>query len=181
MSNPEDNFQSKFNETWRLRAQGKRETVLAIAEKYLGKAREAKDQAGEALFLKLYAQVHSDKGELREALSYYKQIERIYIDLKDEVRQMHTLRHIGDMYRELGEQECAEKCLVQVVDFYRNSPTNDLETANANRVFAIVQEDLKKTALAITHWEKAKALYAKVGIPEGVEECNVHLEKLHQP
>ncbi|MCE7995306.1 MAG: hypothetical protein HEP71_25235 [Roseivirga sp.] len=166
-------FQSQFKKAWALRNHGNYTQVLAIAEEQLASAREAGDRASEALFLKLFAQVHSDKKELKESLSFYKQIERLYIELKDEVRQMHTLRHIGSLYHELKEFQCAEKCLVQVVNFVGSR--SDMEAANTFRSYALALEGLGEKPRALEFWQKAKDIYQAHNIGEGVAECNVHL------
>ena len=166
-------FQTKFNEAWALRNHGNFVQVLAIAEIQLALAQVAGDRAAEALFLKLYAQVHADKKELKESLSYYKQIERIYIELKYEVKQMHTLRHIGSLYHELKEYQCAEKCLIQVVDF--TGSRNDMEAANTFRSYALALEGLGDKSRAMSFWQKAKDIYQTFDIEEGVAECEAHL------
>lgn len=168
-----EDFQVQFNKAWALRNHGNYAQVLAIAEAQLALAQQAKDRKAEALFLKLYAQVHSDKRELRESLKYYKQIERIYIELEDQVRQMHTLRHIGSLFHELKEYECAEKCLVQVVGFIGNR--TDMEAANTFRVYALALEGLDKKPSSISFWQRAKDIYQAYDIEEGVTECDQHL------
>lgn len=166
-------FQSQFKKAWALRNHGNYSQVLAIAEEQLPLAQKAGDRASEALFLKLFAQVHSDKKELRESLSYYKQIERIYIRLKDEHKQMHALRHIGSLYHELKEVECAEKCLVQVVDFVGNR--SDMEAANTFRSYALAQEGLGEKSRATAFWQKARDIYQAHGIEEAVAECDANV------
>ncbi|GEM_PF-3034374 len=168
-----EDFQIQFNKAWSLRNHGNYTQVLAIAEAQLTLAQEANDRKAEALFLKLYAQVHADKRELRESLKYYKQIERIYIALEDLPRQMHTLRHIGSLFYELKEYECSEKCLVQVVDFIGNR--TDMEAANTFRVYALALEGLGQKPRSINFWQKAKDIYQTYDIEEGVMECDQHL------
>lgn len=170
-----DAFQTQFNQAWALRNHGNYAQVLAIAQEQLALAQDVGDRAAEALFLKLYAQVHSDKKEFKESLSFYKQIERIYIGLKDEVRQMHTLRHIGSLYQELKEYQCAEKCLVQVVDFIGDR--RDLEAANTFRTYALALEGLSDKSRAMSFWQKARDIYQVHDIEEGVMDCDNHLEE----
>ncbi|OEK01525.1 hypothetical protein BFP97_08310 [Roseivirga sp. 4D4] len=166
-------MQAKFNEAWALRNKGNSEEVLLIAEQYLKNSKTPEDKA---LFLKLYAQVYSDTGRLREALAHYKEIERIYIQIKDEAKQMHALRHVGDLYHQLGEFECAQKCLVQVVDYNEEHEVNILEKANTHRVYALAVENSHNASEAKVHWQKGESYYAQLGIEEGVNECRDHLE-----
>lgn len=170
-----DSVQQQFNVAWSLRNLGNFPQALAIAEEQLALAREKKDLTAEAMFLKIYAQVHSDKKELREALSCYKKIEHIYIVLKDKARQMHTLRHIGNLYLDLEEFECAEKCLIQVVEAYEANSPAALEMANTHRLYALALGDLNRQTEARIYWQKAKEVYEKLWIPEAVEECEGYL------
>lgn len=167
-----EDFQTQFNKAWALRNHGNYAQVLAIAEAQLALAQQAKDRKAEALFLKLYAQVHSDKRKLRESLKYYKQIERIYLELGDLPGQMHTLRHIGSLFYELKEYECAEKCLVQVVDFIGNR--TDMEAANTFRIYALALEGLGQKTSSFNFWQKARGIYQAHDIEEGVLECDQH-------
>lgn len=167
-------MQSKFNEAWALRNKGDSDEALRIAEEFLAKSSTPADKA---LFLKLFAQIYSDTGDLRKSLAYYKEIEKIYIQIEDKERQMHTLRHIGDLYYQLSELECAQKCLVQVVDYVEEEHfINNLEKANTHRIYALALGGLGKKPEAKTHWEKAKSHYTQLGIEEGLSECQSHLD-----
>lgn len=168
-------FQSKFNEAWVLRNSGDYKQVDALIDKYLPLTQKTNDKASEALFLKLKAQLHSDKNEIKESLKYYKQIERLYIELGDQTKQMNTLRHIGSAYYELKEYECAQKCLVQVVDAYASNSPNPLELANSHRAYALVMKSQGSISDSIFHWEKARELYKNLCIEESVQECDNHL------
>lgn len=173
-------FKAQFREAWHARVKGEYDKALALAEQSLQKADQQSDKAAMAMFLKIYAQVHSDKDELEESLRYYKQIEDLYIELGDSTSQMHTLRHIGSAYQELGKTECAEKCLKQVVDHYKINETNTLEKANTHRVYAITMEAMERNEEAISYWEMAKGGYSQLDITEGVLECDEHLQGLYK-
>lgn len=169
-----DEFQTQFSKAWALRNHGNYAQVLAIAEEQLALAQKSGDRSAEALFLKLYAQVHSDKKELKESLKYYKQIERIYIELEDGAKQMHALRHIGSLYYELKEYQCAEKCLVQVVDFMGDR--SDMEAANTFRIYALALAGIGEKSRSTDFWQKARDIYQAHDIEEGVIECDKHLD-----
>ena len=151
---PEE-FQIQFQKGWSLRNDGRYEEAIALAQEHIVLAQEADDQASEALFVKLTAQVHTDQGAHRDALKNYKQLEHIYIGLEDKPNQMHALRHIGMLFQELGEHECAQKCLIQVVEAYGAQPPSALEIANTHRLYALALEGLDKMDEAKTYWQKA--------------------------
>lgn len=163
---------AQFDQAWSLRNKGEYDKVLEIAENGL---ESMDDPASRALFLKLMAQVQSDKDELREALTTYKKMEKLYIELGNVPRQMHALRHIGSTFYALEEFECAEKCLIQVVEAYEANPPNVLELANTHRLYALALEARNSKPAALTFWQKAKEGYASLDLKEGVEECEGHL------
>ena len=171
-----EDFQKQFDKGWQLRNEGKIEEVVTLAENHLSLAQAQGNQAAEALFLKLFAQVHADQDNLRDALSYYKRLEKVYISLGDLPKQMHALRHIGSTFLALEEHQCAQKCLIQVVNAYEAQPPHPLEVANTHRLYALALEKLENKTEAHTYWEQAKSIYQSLGIEEGVKECEGYLK-----
>ncbi len=168
-------FEQIFQEAWTLRNDNHTKEALALANSAFEQAENSNEIEGQALMLKVIAQVQQDQGDLGLALKTYKKIEPLYIQLKKTPEQMHTLRHIGSLFLELGKAECAERCLVQVAENYENSDTNPLEKANAFRVYALSLEERDKPQEAKQYWSKAKKAYEKVGLEEGINECDSHL------
>lgn len=158
------NYQSVFDHTWQLRNQGKAQEALFMANQALAAAVEAKDEQSQALMLKIIAQVNHDMGELSEALTTYKRIEPLYIALGKKAEQMHVLRHIGSLFLALNKAECAEKCLVQVVDHYEANEVLALEKANAYQAYAQSLEARDKMAKAVHYKTKAQEIYQQLGI-----------------
>lgn len=158
------NYQSVFDHTWLLRNQGKGHEAIFMAKQALEVAEKDKDMHGQALMLKIIAQVHHDLGEREEALSIYKKIEDIYIELEKKAEQMHVLRHIGSLFLELGKAECAEKCLVQVVAHYTANEVLPLEKASALNAYGKSLEARDKTEESTVQLEKARAIYDQLGI-----------------
>jgi len=157
-------FQSVYDQAWQLRNEEAYDKANALAHKGLSRAKEMDDALGQALMLKIIAQVHHDNNELDLALKTYKKIEPIYIDLKMQPQQMHALRHIGNLFLELGKAECAEKCLVQVVENYEEHETPQLEKANAYYAYAMSLKKRGKTDEASAYEEKSKDIYNAYGI-----------------
>lgn len=173
-------LKDQFQEAWQARVNTDYDRALTLAKEGLALAENTNDLEAQAMFLKINAQVASDKGELDEALKHYKQIEKLYIELGDDARQMHTLRHIGAIFLELGKSECAEKCLIQVIDYNEANQVDTLEHANTHRVYALTTELSKQTQVAINHWEKARIGYSDLNITEGIDECDQHLRALYK-
>lgn len=164
-----------YEQAWKHRAAKQSTEALKIAQEGLTKAQEVNDLLGQALMLKIQAQLHHDRNELAEALKIYKQIEPLYIQLDMLPEQMHTLRHIGGLFLELGKAECAERCLVQVAEQYDSDETTPLEKANAYRIYALSLEERGKPEEANKYWRQARNLYAELGLADGVKEADQHL------
>lgn len=158
------NYQSIFDHTWQLRNKGKMNEAVQLASEALKNAEEKNDLHGQALMLKIIAQVNHDNGQLGEALKTYKRIEPIYIQLDKKPQQMHVLRHIGSLFLEMGKAECAEKCLVQVVDHYEAHEVLALEKANALNAYGKSLQARDKSKEAAKQLNKAKAIYENLGI-----------------
>ena len=91
----------------------------------------------------------------------------------DERLLAHTIRHLADVHRRLGQLSEAEPFYVEALAIYRQSQsTAPLEFANALRPLALLKEGQSKKAEAKQIWEEAKSLYQSVSIDAGVEECD---------
>lgn len=89
-----------------------------------------------------------------------------------EPRQLaHTLRHVGDLERELGRGDLADAHLVEALDIARRENVAPLELANTIRPLALLRGD-------IALLEEARELYESVNVQPGVEEMTRHIERL---
>jgi tetratricopeptide (TPR) repeat protein len=75
----------------------------------------------------------------------------------------HTLRHLGDIEREMGRMDDAKIHLVEALDIARREEVAPLELANTVRVLALIRDD---EAL----WREAHALYVRANVPPGIAE-----------
>lgn len=158
------NYHSVFDHTWQLRNQGKGHEAIAMAKQALVVAEKDQDLNGQALMLKIIAQVQHDLGDLDEALRTYKTIEPLYIKMGKKQEQMHVLRHIGSLFLDLGKAECAEKCLIQVVEHYERSKVLALEKANALNAYGKSLLAREKQEEGNKQLDKAKSIYDQLGI-----------------
>jgi tetratricopeptide (TPR) repeat protein len=127
----------------------------------------------------LQAQFMRDQGALIESKKYYNQALDCFEKLNLETTVAHTLRHIADVERELGEVDDANDHYQKALNMYRSgADTSPLDLANALRGYALLHEDMDHKEKAKAMWKEAMMLYQKSKISEGVQECESHLAKL---
>lgn len=118
------------------------------------------------------AQIERDRNQPDAALPYYQEAEAIARDQSDNTVLAHTIRHLGDLYQDMGNYESAEKLYLEALDIYRGDrSTGDLELANTLRPMALLLEATSRRVAAKRKWEDAKQHYVSAGIDEGVTEC----------
>jgi len=103
---------------------------------------------------------------------------RDYLELVDMLRDVphprltaHTLRHLGDIEREMGRNDLAEPHLVEALELARRENVSTLELANTIRPLALVRDD-------VTLWEEARALYERANVHAGVDEATRRIARL---
>ena len=163
-------YRSVFDQAWKLAVNNDPKKALLIAKSTLIDVEKDKNVEGQALMLKIIAKVRQYQGEPKTALRTFKKLEPLYIQLNKTPEQMHTIKHIRSLFLELGKAECAERCLVQVVENYEVSETKPLEKANA---LSLEQRNQDKKAQI--YQSKAKQEYKIIGLAEGIKECDSHL------
>jgi tetratricopeptide (TPR) repeat protein len=127
-------------------------------------------------------QIERDLRSRDAALEHYEEAAAIYRAERDTLRLAHTLRHLGDTYREDGRAELAGRCYREALDIYRahSAETSPLELANAIRGFAILQGNTGKAAEAANLWREAGELYAAQNVEAGVAECRRRIDIIEQ-
>lgn len=168
-------YQSVFDQACKLTVSNDLKKALQLAENTLLDAKKAENLEGQALMLKIMAQIQNEQGELEKTLETLKKLEPLYVQLNKKPEQMHTLGLIGGLFLELGKAECAEKCLIQVVENYENSETTPLEKANAFRAYAMSLEQRNQNKMSLMYWTKAKEEYKIIGLVSRIEECDSRL------
>jgi tetratricopeptide (TPR) repeat protein len=88
----------------------------------------------------------------------------------DAKRLAHTLRHVGDIERQMGRADDAGVHLTEALEIARRERVAPLELANTIRPLALLRDD---EAL----WREAHDLYLQANVEAGVAEAARHLEK----
>jgi len=104
--------------------------------------------------------------------------QRDYLRLVELIRNVelprllaHTLRHLGDIEREMGRADLAEPHLAEALEIARRENVSPLELANTIRPLAMVRDDADLYA-------EARDLYERVNVQPGVEEMTRRIARL---
>jgi tetratricopeptide (TPR) repeat protein len=124
-------------------------------------------------------QIERDMTNTQAALQLYQEAVEIYHKQSDMLRLAHTVRHVGDIYREDGQLAPAEPCYEGALRMYRANPdTPPLDLANTLRGFALLKEQLGQKQQARDLWTEARDLYRSVDVEAGVNESTRRLAQL---
>jgi len=115
---------------------------------------------------------------LAPALQSYREAVAVCRSLGDAHVLAHTLRHVADIERELGEMSFADASLAEALDIYRNARPDHLELANTIRIAALISEGTDRMESAIALWREAASLYQAAGVTEATAACRRRIEAL---
>ena len=88
------------------------------------------------------------------------------------------LRHGAQARLEAGCAETALDAAGEAATIYRQTEGEQgLNYANAARLVALANEALGEPEKAQSHWAEARKIYEVNGVQEGVDECDVHLDR----
>ena len=130
--------------------------------------------------LKGSAETERDLGRNREAGNLYEEAVSLCRTQNDNALLLaHTVRHLGDVRRHIGQEEGAQRCYQEALDLYRREPkANPLDLANTLRPFAILKEKMGDFEGARALWREARDLYESLTIEAGVAEASKALARL---
>ncbi len=158
------------------RREGRGEDARQHAEQAVALCREQGLREKLARALMLVGQVMRDAGQPAAALKPYEEAAGISREVDSSLRYAHTLRHLADLHCDLGELDLAEKAYTEALGIYRSEPNpNPCDLANAVRAYAVLKDAAGAAEAARPLWQEARGLYEKLGIEEGVEECDARL------
>jgi tetratricopeptide (TPR) repeat protein len=142
-------------------------------------ARHGNDPSSLASILIETGRLERGRHRLDAAKRYYEEAAAIFRTLDEPLRLAHTVRHVGDILQDAGQLKPAEPCYVEALAIYRAHPeTSPLDMANAIRGYSLLQGEFGKSEEAIALWREARALYAAVNVPAGVEDCERQIARL---
>lgn len=117
------------------------------------------------------------EGRIADAADLLKQAVAILRVEGESLALAHTIRHLADLYRHLGNTDEAARCGTEGLDLYRRfaDAAPPLDLANAVRSMALISEMTGDRDDARALWEEAKTLYGRCGVASGVAESDEQL------
>jgi len=127
----------------------------------------------------IYAQFESDLENYPSALELNQKSLSFYEQIDNPDKKSHSMRHIADIHRRLGNYGESEKSYQQALTIFREySRARQSDLANMLRGLALVSENLGKTAQAIEAWQEAQSIYQQLGLQNGVDEAAKKIAQL---
>ena len=104
----------------------------------------------------------------------YEEAVLLYRGVDEPLALAHTLRHLGDVYREQGRPDLAEPCYHEALGLYRtHEKGSSLDLANAIRSLAVLRWEQTKTL-----WTEVRDLYTSLSIEAGIKESTARVSAL---
>jgi tetratricopeptide (TPR) repeat protein len=104
----------------------------------------------------------------------YEEAVLLYRGVDEPLALAHTIRHLGDVYREQGRPDLADPCYHEALGLYRNhGEGSTLDLANAIRSLAVLRWEQTRTL-----WEEARDLYTGLNIEAGIKESTARVSVL---
>ena len=113
------------------------------------------------------------------ARQHYEEAVALFRELGEPLKLAHTVRHLGDVYRETGQRVLAEPCYQEALALYRSHEhAPPLDLANAIRSLAVLKGEDGQLDIAAKLWQEAHDLYVAIGVAAGVKESAARLAAL---
>lgn len=131
--------------------------------------------------LKALGHLVCDLGQYERARTLYEEAVELSREEGDALLIAHTVRHLGDLYREAGRAADADQCYQEALSRYRNaSDPPVLDVANAHRSAATLRETEGDIQVARQLWSEALRGYKAANVQSGIRECEGRLSSLRQ-
>jgi len=173
-----DRLEKKIDDAYAARRERRLDHAYAGFEEVASICRKEGKRIEMVKALNGLAQIERDRDNPDAALPHYSEAVEFCREFDEGLLLAHTIRHLGDLYQQIGQLNSADSCYREALEIYRNDAgTEKLELANAIRPTALLMEKLSKAEDARRFWEEAKALYAAAGVREGIDECTQRIKR----
>jgi tetratricopeptide (TPR) repeat protein len=104
----------------------------------------------------------------------YEEAVALFREVGEPLALAHTIRHLGDVYREEKCPELAEPCYLEALGLYRSHEgASSLDLANAIRSLAVLRWEQTRAL-----WDEARHLYTTLNIEAGIKESTARVAAL---
>ena len=153
--------------------------VLSVLQQAVAVSKEQANSLDLAYSLSKYAQIRGYIDGPDVALSIFQEAVDAAERGGSAFLQGHALRHMADLLCNQKQYDQAEPLYEKALSLLESDPETDpLSIANLLRPQAILLEETGRIEESVQRWQKTREAYARVGIKEGVDECDDHLAKL---
>ena len=174
-----DELEQLFADAYHARREHRSDDAKRLLTAAVEQSRGSNVPADLARALTALGQIERDMKNTQAALQFYQEAVAIYHTQGDILRLAHTVRHVGDIYREDGQWAPAEPCYQDALGMYRANPdTPPLDLANTLRGYALLKNQLGQNEQARELWTEARDLYRSVNVEAGVAESTRRLAQL---
>ena len=174
----EERISRLLDEAWKTRGASDYERGRRLVAEAAELCRE-EDHESLGRVAHVYGQFERDHGNREQALHFYLEGYNHYVAGKHAEKTAHSLRHVADVRRDLGDREGAERDYRTAIEMYRNlDPAPAHSLANALRGFAMLLERMGKRDEALQVFEEAHRRYVQVDNAPGIEEMARKVKEL---
>lgn len=169
-----------LDEAWKTRGDADYERGRRLVDEAAGLCREG-DYESLGRVAHVYGQFERDQGNREGALHFYQEGYNHYVAGNHAEKMAHSLRHVADVRRDLGDAAVAERDFRLAIQMYRDlDPTPAHSLANALRGFAMLLERIGKNEEALRAFEEAHRRYTQVGNAPGIAEMGRKVKQLRE-
>ena len=172
------NLKELLEEAWAKRREKKYDEARQHIKEAQGLCKDDDYNSLGRIFL-IYMQFESDHNRPSKALEFCQQSLMYYKKASNLDKVAHSIRHIADLERHLGNEADSERNYREAISIYKgNANTNKGDLANALRGFGLLLEKQGNIEEAIAVWKETKELYLACNLQVGVDEANRKLDLL---
>jgi tetratricopeptide (TPR) repeat protein len=176
-----DKFKELLAEGYRARRESRFPASRAIFLDVVRKAAEEGDRSSLAEALGGLAEAEDGIGNCEAARHHYASAAALYRQIGPPKMLACTLRHEADLWMQTNRPAEAEPLYLEAEKVYRQSGEESaLDLAHTLRALALLREANGEAKAAMSFWQEACEIYARLQVEQALAECSSKLSPLSQ-